>query len=148
MDVALFDDVFKLTTAQEIEIAVRLLLAAVFGSAIGYERRSADKPAGLRTVSLVAVGSALFTVISAFGFDTADQSRVAAQIVTGVGFLGAGTILRSGITISGLTTAATIWATAAIGMAVGSGLYIASASCTGLILVILYLFAPARQTEN
>ena len=147
MDVTLLDDVFKLTTAQEIEITVRLMLAAAFGSAIGYERRSADKPAGLRTLSLVAVGSALFTVVSAFGFDTADQSRVAAQIVTGVGFLGAGTILRSGITISGLTTAATIWATAAIGMAVGSGLYIAAASGTVLVLVILYLFAPSRQQE-
>ena len=148
MDFALLDDIFKLTIAQEIEIAVRLLLAAVFGSAIGYERRSSDKPAGLRTLSLVAVGSALFTIISAFGFDTADQSRVAAQIVTGVGFLGAGTILRSGVTISGLTTAATIWATAAIGMAAGSGLYIASASCTVLILIILYLFAPQRQLED
>ena len=100
----------------------------MFGSAVGYERRTADKPAGLRTLSLVALGSALFAIISAFGFDTADQSRVAAQIVTGVGFLGAGTILRSGVTISGLTTAATICATAAIGMAVGFGLYIAAAS--------------------
>jgi len=138
------DDLLKLTTAQEIEIAVRLLLAAIFGLAVGYERRSADKPAGLRTLSLVCLGSAMFTIISAFGFETADQSRVAAQIVTGVGFLGAGTILRSGVTISGLTTAATIWATAAVGMAVGSGLYIASVSGTVLILVILYLFAPER----
>ncbi len=95
-------------------------------------------------MSLVTGGSALFTIISAFGFETADQSRVAAQIVTGVGFLGAGTILRSGVTISGLTTAATIWATAAVGMAVGSGLYIASVSGTVLILVILCLFAPER----
>ncbi len=142
------DDLFKLTTAQEIEIAVRLLLAAIFGLAVGYERRSADKPAGLRTLSLVCLGSALFTIISAFGFETADQSRVAAQIVTGVGFLGAGTILRSGVTISGLTTAATIWATAAIGMAVGSGLYIVSVSGTVLVLVILYLFAPARPKEE
>ena len=81
------DDLLKLTTAQEIEIAVRLLLAAIFGLAVGYERRSADKPAGLRTLSLVRLGSAMFTIISAFGFETADQSRVAAQIVTGVGFL-------------------------------------------------------------
>ena len=142
------DDLLKLTTAQEIEIAVRLLLAAIFGLAVGYERRSADKPAGLRTLSLVCLGSAMFTIISAFGFETADQSRVAAQIVTGVGFLGAGTILRSGVTISGLTTAATIWATAAIGMAVGSGLYIASVSGTVLVLVILYMFAPARPKEE
>jgi len=93
-------------------------------------------------------GSALFTIISAFGFESADQSRVAAQIVTGVGFLGAGTILRSGVTVSGLTTAATIWATAAIGMAVGSGMYIASATGTALILIILYVFAPSRDRES
>jgi putative Mg2+ transporter-C (MgtC) family protein len=76
------EDIFTLTAREEIEIVLRLLLAAVFGAAVGYERRSADKPAGLRTLSLVAVGSALFTIISAFGFDTSDQSRVAAQIVT------------------------------------------------------------------
>lgn len=142
------EDIFTLTAREEIEIAIRLLLAAVFGAVVGYERRSADKPAGLRTLSLVAVGSALFTIISTFGFETADQSRVAAQIVTGVGFLGAGTILRSGVTVSGLTTAATIWATAAIGMAVGSGMYIASASGTALILIILFLFAPNRNTSE
>lgn len=142
------EDIFTLTAREEIEIAIRLLLAAVFGAVVGYERRSADKPAGLRTLSLVAVGSALFTIISTFGFETADQSRVAAQIVTGVGFLGAGTILRSGVAVSGLTTAATIWATAAIGMAVGSGMYIASASGTALILIILFLFAPNRNTSE
>ncbi len=142
------EDIFTLTAREEIEIAIRLLLAAVFGAAVGYERRSSDNPAGLRTLSLVAVGSALFTIISAFGFETADQSRVAAQIVTGVGFLGAGTILRSGGSISGLTTAATIWATAAIGMAVGSGLYIAAGGGTALMLAILYLFAPARNTDE
>ena len=141
------DDIFTLTVSEEIEIAVRLVLAGVFGAAVGYERRSADKPAGLRTLSLVALGSALFTIISTFGFETADQARVAAQIVTGVGFLGAGTILRSGVTVSGLTTAATIWATAAIGMAVGSGMYIASATGTVLILIILFLFAPARDQK-
>ena len=141
-------DIFTLTAREEIEIALRLLLAAVFGAAVGFERRRSDKPAGLRTLSLVAVGSALFTIISVFGFENADQSRVAAQIVTGVGFLGAGTILRSGTSISGLTTAATIWATAAIGMAVGSGLYIASVAGTVLMLVILYVFAPTRNADE
>ena len=97
---------------------------------------------------LVAGGFALFTIVSAFGFETADQSRVAAQIVTGVGFLGAGTILRSDTSISELTTAATIWATAAIGMAAGSGLYIASIGGTALRLAILYLFAPARNSDE
>ncbi len=142
------DDIFSLTVSEEVEIAVRLVLAAAFGAAVGYERRSADKPAGLRTLSLVALGSALFTIISTFGFENADQSRVAAQIVTGVGFLGAGTILRSGGSISGLTTAATIWATAAIGMAVGSGLYIAAVAGTIIILIILYLFSPPRDQER
>ena len=88
------------------------------------------------------------TNISAFEFGAADQSRVAAQVVTGVGFHGAGVILRSGVGVSGLTTAATIWATAAIGMAVGSGLYIASIGGTALMLVILYLFAPARNKDE
>ena len=115
---------------------------------MGFERRSSDKPAGLRTLSLVAVGSALFTIISVFGFENADQSRISDQIVTGVGFLGAGAILRSGTSISGLTTAATIWATAAIGIAVGSGLYIASVAGTVLMLVILYVFAPSRNADE
>ena len=78
------EDIFTLTPREEIEIAIRLVLAAVFGAAVGYERRSADKPAGLRTLSLVAVGSALFTVISSFSFETADQSRVAAARKSGV----------------------------------------------------------------
>ena len=125
-----------------------MLIAAVFGAAVGYERRSSDKPAGLRTLSLVAVDSALFTIISTFGFEAADQSRVAAQIVTGVGFLGAGTILRSEGSISGLTTSATIWATAAIGMAVGLGLYIAASGGTVLMLTILYILAPSRNSED
>lgn len=142
------EDIFTLTAREEIEIAVRLFIAAVFGAAVGYERRSSDKPAGLRTLSMVAVGAALFTVISTFGFETADQSRVAAQIVTGVGFLGAGTILRSGNSISGLTTAATIWAIAAIGMAVGSGLYIAATGGTVLMLAILYIFPPHRTPND
>ena len=82
--------------AKRLRLRPDLFLAALFGSAVGYERRSAHRPAGLRTLSLMALGYALFTIISAFGFDTAGRSRVAAQIVTGVGFLGAGTILRSG----------------------------------------------------
>jgi putative Mg2+ transporter-C (MgtC) family protein len=125
-----------------------LLIAAVFGAAVGYERRSSDKPAGLQTLSLVAVDSALFTIISTFIFEAADQSRVAAQIVTGVGFLGGGTILRSEGSISGLTTSATIWATAAIGMAVGLGLYIAASGGTVLMLTILYILAPSRNSED
>lgn len=106
----------------EIEAILRLLLAVVLGAAIGFQRERAGKPAGLRTHALIALGSALFTVVSIFGFGTGvDPSRVAAGIVTGVGFLGAGVIFR-GLRrdgVVGLTTAASIWTTAAIGLATG-----------------------------
>ena len=125
-------------------MAVRLLLAAVFGAIVGYEREQAEKPAGLRTLSLVSTGAALFTIASIFAFTNSDPARVAAQIVTGVGFLGAGTILRSGFNIQGLTTAASIWSVAAIGLAVGSGLYILSATATVLMLVILHLLPRGK----
>ncbi|MDP6107831.1 MAG: MgtC/SapB family protein, partial [Candidatus Brocadiia bacterium] len=111
------------------------------------ERRQADKPAGVRTMSLVALGAALFTIISIFGFDTGDKGRVAAQIVTGVGFLGAGLIFRGGIDradVRGLTTAASLWATAAVGMAIGAGLYIVGAVATALALALLYFFPRVR----
>ena len=134
------DDIFRLSLYDEIEIAVRLGLAMLLGGFIGFERRIADKPAGIRTMSLVATGAALFTVISILGFDVGDRGRVAAQIVTGIGFLGAGMIFRAGGGVRGLTTAASIWATAAVGMAIGSGLYIIGGIATILILVLLHLF--------
>ena len=99
----------------------RLILAAVCSGLIGYERESARKAAGLRTFTLVGVGAAVFSVVSIIGFDGPDQSRIAAQIVTGVGFLGAGAIFRDGAFVSGLTTAAGLWVVASIGMAAGSG---------------------------
>ncbi len=127
-------------------MAVRLLLAGLFGAMLGYEREKAEKPAGLRTMALVSIGAALFTIVSIIGFGSADPARVAAQIVTGIGFLGAGTIIRSGDsdTVRGLTTAASIWLTAAVGMAVGSGLYIISAVSTVVALVILRLLPRGR----
>ncbi len=137
------DDIFRFTIAEELEMAVRLLLAGVLGGAIGLERRQAEKPAGLRTLALVAMGSALFTLISIFGFDTSDPARVAAQIVTGVGFLGAGAILRSGTDVRGLTTAASIWLTAAVGMAAGAGLYIMSGiTAIAAVAVMHFLTRP------
>ncbi len=118
-------------------MAIRLVLATGFGGLIGYERRHADKPAGPRTLALVSSGAALFTMISTMGFGWGDPARVAAQIVTGVGFLGAGTIFRFGADVRGLTTAASIWIAAAIGMAAGAGMYIVASVGTTLILVVL-----------
>jgi len=117
---------------------LRLLLAAGLGAAIGVERELRQKAAGLRTNMLIAVGSALFTVVSielARAGGTPD--RIAAQIVSGIGFLGAGSILRSGKSIHGMTTAATIWVNSAVGMAAGAGLYGIATVATIITLVVL-----------
>jgi len=104
------------------DAAWRLLLAAGLGAALGLEREYRQKPAGLRTNILIALGSALFTIVSSLiGHEPGNTDRISAQIVTGIGFLGGGAILRSGTTIHGMTTAATIWVNAAIGMAAGAG---------------------------
>jgi len=101
-------------------MVLRLLLAGVLGGLIGYEREAHGRPAGLRTHILVCLGAAMFTIVSsAYSGQNADPGRVASQIVTGIGFLGAGTIIRQGSIVRGLTTAASLWTTAAIGMAVG-----------------------------
>ncbi len=120
-------------------MALRLLLAAALGAIIGFQRERAGKPAGLRTHILICVGAAIFTVVSIYGF-AADTARVAAGIVTGIGFIGAGAIIRGGEGIVvGLTTAATIWAVAGIGLAAGAGLYLASAVATALVLIVLLI---------
>jgi len=125
---------------------LRLLLAAVLGAAIGYQRERAAKPAGLRTHTLISVGAAAFTIASIYGFGIgADPSRIAAGMVAGIGFLGAGAILhREGGIVEGLTTAATIWAVAGIGLAAGAGLYVISAVVTVVILIVLFLPHPIR----
>jgi len=106
---------------------LRLLLATALGGGIGYQRERAGKSAGLRTHILIALGAALFTVVSIFGFSGAvDPSRVAAGVVAGIGFIGAGVIFRGEEGVAGLTTAACIWITAAIGLAAGAGLYLIS----------------------
>ena len=131
----------------ELEMPLRLLLAAALGAIIGYQRERAGKPAGLRTHILICVGAALFTVASIYGFGAAgDPARVAAGIVAGIGFLGAGAIIRRGEegAVGGLTTAATIWAVAGIGLAAGAGLYLASAVATVLMLIVLLLPHPIR----
>ena len=148
------------------ELTLRIALAAGLGAAIGLERELREREAGLRTHLLVSLGAALFTLVSAYGwsdwhFSNAegivfDPTRIAAQIVTGVGFLGAGAIIRQGLTVRGLTTAATLWAVAAIGMAVGAGYYSAAVLTTAAVLISLWplrvlayhLFLRARPEER
>ena len=116
--------------AEWLEIILRFLLAAALGAAIGYERERHAKAAGLRTHTLISSGAALFTLASIYGFNGgADPSRVAAGVVAGIGFIGAGVIFRGmrGEGVAGLTTAASVWVTAAIGLAAGAGLYLISA---------------------
>ena len=126
--------------SDELEMVLRILLAMALGAIIGFQRGKAEKPAGMRDLILISTGSALFTVVSIYGFG-ADSARVAAGIVTGIGFLGAGAIIRRGEggIVKGLTTAATIWMTAGIGLAAGAGMYIIAAVTTFLVLVILFL---------
>lgn len=129
------------------ELIFRLLIAAGLGAAIGLEREFRQKPAGLRTNILIAVGSALFTIVSIMIAERhgGTPDRIAAQIVTGVGFLGGGAILRSGKSVHGMTTAATIWVNAAIGMAAGSGAYAVAATATFLTLIVLLVLPPIER---
>ena len=127
-------------------LVLRLILAAGLGAAIGLEREIRRKPAGLRTNILIAIGSALFTILSiSMTSGTGDPSRVAGQIVTGIGFLGGGAILRNRDTVHGMTTAATIWVNAAIGVASGIGQYELAAVTTALTLVVLVVLPPIEM---
>jgi putative Mg2+ transporter-C (MgtC) family protein len=129
------------------ELIQRLLLAALCGGVLGFEREIKQKSAGLRTNMLISVGAALFTLMSyelADGF-TADPTRVAAQIVTGIGFLGAGAIMRTNGGVQGLTTAATIWVNAAVGVAAGGGEYHLAFIATGVTLSVLLLLNPLER---
>jgi putative Mg2+ transporter-C (MgtC) family protein len=127
------------------DVFLRLLLAAALGGAIGLEREYRHKPAGLRTNMLIALGSALFSVMSIdLGAAAGSPDRIAAQVVTGIGFLGAGAILRSGENVHGLTTATTIWVNAAIGMAAGLGAY-AVASVAAAITLVVLAFIPVTE---
>lgn len=126
--------------ATDIELSIRILLAALCGAGVGRQREHANKAAGLRTHILVALGAALFTILSFTSFgDKADSSRVASQVVVGIGFLGAGAILHSQTSVSGLTTAASIWVTAAIGMCAGVGMYFLTILTTVIVLSVLQL---------
>jgi putative Mg2+ transporter-C (MgtC) family protein len=128
-----------------LDLMLRLVVALVLGAVIGLERERQERAAGLRTVTMVSLGSCLFTVVGAFGFSQTDPSRVAAQIVTGIGFLGAGTIFLRKDLVRGLTTAATIWATAAIGMAAGTARYFEAIFTTLLILAVLMVLKPVER---
>jgi putative Mg2+ transporter-C (MgtC) family protein len=136
-----------------LEILARLVLAAILSGLIGIERERLLWAAGLRTHMLVGVGACLIMIVSAFGFGDVlgaknvvlDPSRIAAQVVSGIGFLGAGTILLRGEVVKGLTTAASLWAVAAIGLAIGSGLYVAGIATTVLLLAILAGLKPLQE---
>ena len=136
----------------QLDIAARLLVASLLGAAIGFEREIHSHPAGMRTHLLVTVGCALFTELSIYGFldgpaGTApvDPSRLAAQILTGIGFLGAGAILKFGTSVRGLTTAASLWATSAVGMAVGAGQYVLAIVGAAIVVVSLW---PLQWVED
>jgi putative Mg2+ transporter-C (MgtC) family protein len=138
-----------------VENVLRLLLAALLGATVGFERERNEQPAGLRTNILVSIGACLFTLMSTVGIDRAtgdletafrfDPSRVVSQVVVGIGFLGAGAIIKHGLTVRGLTTAAGLWVVAAIGTAVGLGSYDLALAATVIALVALYALRPARR---
>ena len=130
-----------LTVGAQVELAVRLIAGLALGAIIGFERELHRQPAGFRTHSLVSLGAALFAIISGYGYGGAaiDPTRITAQIVSGIGFIGAGTILQYRGHIRGLTTAASLWSVAAIGTATGTGLYVLAVLGTILILVVLSL---------
>jgi putative Mg2+ transporter-C (MgtC) family protein len=127
--------------ATQLEPLLRLVVGLVLGAAVGWERELQRMPAGFRTHALVGLGSAIFTVVSAFAFagPLTDPTRIAAQIVTGVGFLGGGAILHYRGSVRGLTTAASLWAVSAIGMAAGAGLYVVAVGGAILVFVTLDL---------
>ena len=134
-----------------LDFLFRLVLAVVLGGAIGWEREASSKPAGLRTNILICVGATVFTDLSMrfsgsiLTGGVSDPTRIAAQIVTGIGFLGAGTIIQARGTVTGLTTAATLWVVAGIGMSIGSGSYVEAAGATTLVLIVLILLAPMEN---
>lgn len=130
----------ELARALRVDLLIKLVLAVLLGGIIGFEREVAGKPAGLRTNILICIGACLFTIISGKFF--ADPARISAQLVTGIGFLGAGAIMREGEHVRGLTTAATIWAVAAIGMSIGYGHYTLAGMVTLTILFVQLAFTP------
>ena len=131
----------------QLELTGRLVVALLLGGVIGWERELQRMPAGFRTHALVSLGSAIFTVISAYAFTGpgSDPTRIAAQIVSGIGFLGGGAILHYGGTVRGLTTAASLWSVAAVGMAAGAGLFVLAAISAVLVIIGLEVFQRVER---
>jgi putative Mg2+ transporter-C (MgtC) family protein len=127
-----------------VEVLIQIAVAAALGAAVGFEREMSAQPAGLRTHMLVSPGAALFTLAGA-RFADGDPTRVAAQVVTGIGFLGGGAILREGMSIRGLTTAASLWVAAALGLAIGLRAYLAGVAATVLAVIVL---AAIKKVEE
>lgn len=133
-----------------VELSGRLFLAAVLGMVVGIERDSSSRGAGARTHALVSLGAALFTIAGAYGFGdiertaNVDPARIAAQVATGVGFIGAGAIIRNGTSVQGVTTAATVWLAASVGVVSAAGGYVAALVTTGLALLVLVVLRGAR----
>lgn len=136
--------------AIQVDLTIRLVVALLIGAVIGLERELQRMPAGFRTHALVSLGSAIFTVISAYAFTGpgSDPTRIAAQIVSGVGFLGGGAILHYGGTVRGLTTAASLWAVAGVGMAAGAGLYVVAVVGGVLVIVALEVFQRLERAAK
>jgi len=137
----------------EWEMAIRLLLSCVLGGFIGYQRESHHKTAGLRTHILVSIGSCLIMILSikiyasVQGFTNADPARLAAQVVSGIGFLGAGSIIKDGPSVKGLTTAASLWVVSGVGLAVGSGYYMGALLTTGLVFLTLTILSRFENKD-
>ena len=147
---------YNFTNTIHDDMILRLLVAAVLGGIVGMERGSGDRPAGFRTHILVCAGSALIMLVSMYGFEgfadvplkypnNRDSARIAAQVVSGIGFLGAGTILHEGITVRGLTTAASLWMISAIGLATGAGMYLVSVVATIITFTTLTTFHSVEK---
>lgn len=138
----------------DFEAVLRLVLALLLGGVIGYERQSCNKAAGLRTHILVCVGSALIMILSVNiyysvqGLTNADPARLAAQVVSGIGFLGAGTIMKEGPTVKGLTTAASIWVVSGVGLAAGAGYYFSAFAATALVFLTLSMLYRVEKKLN
>ncbi len=144
-------ELFQTNELSTTTVTLRLLLGFVAGAIIGFEREAHHQPAGLKTHILICVGSTLIMLLSLYvpqtysNFGNADPGRIAAQVVSGIGFIGAGAILRMGINVRGLTTAASIWSIAAIGLAIGAGMYVVAGLAIVLILVVLIIVEQLEQ---
>ncbi len=138
------DELFRLSVEDEVTMLARLVLAGLVGALIGAERRNSHRPAGIRTLALTSIGAAMFTLVSIHGFEgrgaSTDPARLAAQVAAGVGFIGAGTIIRYGGSVRGLTTATAIWVAASLGVAAATGLYVLAVGGGLLTFVVLEFF--------